>query len=121
MELDLAPLFGEWVARQKWFERAAAKPNTLSTVMPQFERELSDRVREALTKWGENDLLVLTGAAALFGLTRASTLVSNVAATIPGRLMLTFPGTHQGGIYRLLDARDGWNYLAVPIPSSDVV
>ena len=25
------------------------------------------------------------------------------------------------GIYRLLDARDGWNYLAVPIPSTDML
>jgi hypothetical protein len=31
-------------------------------------------------------------------------------------MVVTFPGTHQGGIYRLLDARDGWNYHAVPIP-----
>jgi hypothetical protein len=38
---------------------------------------------------------------------------------VPGRLLQTFPGTHEGGIYRLLDARDGWNYLAVSIPSTD--
>jgi len=32
---------------------------------------------------------------------------------------ITFPGLYQGGIYRLLDARDGWNYLGIPIPSND--
>jgi len=26
-----------------------------------------------------------------------------------------FPGEHEGNSYRLLDARDGWNYLAVPL------
>jgi hypothetical protein len=26
-----------------------------------------------------------------------------------------FPGVYENNNYRLLDARDGWNYLAVPI------
>jgi hypothetical protein len=120
-EFDLAPRFGEWVAAQNWFERAAKKPNTLSTVIPQFEQHLVIRVRAELAQCGPNDLLVLTGVASLFGLLRASALIAQVADAVPGRLVVAFPGTHQGGIYRLLDARDGWNYLAVPIPSADVV
>lgn len=120
-EFDLAPQFGHWVARQKWFERAAKRPSTLSTVLPQFEDELVLTLRTALAECGTNDLLALTGVASLFGIMRASTLIARVADAIQGRLLVTFPGTHQGGIYRLLDARDGWNYLAVPIPSTDVV
>lgn len=120
-EFDVAPCFGQWVAQQKWFERAAKRPGTLSTVIPEFEEDLVNRVRQALAACGPDDLLVLTGVAALFGLTRASTLISRVAEAIPGRMMVTFPGTHQAGIYRLLDARDGWNYLAVPIPSAELV
>ena len=38
----------------------------------------------------------------------------------PGRLLLGFPGKHNSGIYRLLDARDSWNYHAVPIPPDSV-
>jgi len=34
---------------------------------------------------------------------------------IAGRLLVFFPGEHEGNSYRLLDARDGWNYLAIPI------
>jgi hypothetical protein len=120
-DFDLAPQFGQWVAQQKWFERAAKRPSTLSMVLPQFEDELVRRVRGALKECGPNDLFALTGVASLFGITRASTLIVRVADAIQGRLLVTFPGTHQGGIYRLLDARDGWNYLAVPIPSTDVV
>ena len=120
-EFDLAPCFGIWVAHQKWFERAARRPGTLSTVIPQFEDDLVRRVRESLAACGPNDLFALTGVASLFGLTRASTLIARVADAIPGRMVVTFPGTHQGGIYRLLDARDGWNYLAVPIPSAELV
>ena len=120
-EFDLAPQFGRWVAQQKWFERAAKRPSTLSTVLPQFEDDLVRNVRDTLKQCGPNDLLALTGVASLFGISRASKLIAQVADAIPGRLLVTFPGTHRGGIYRLLDARDGWNYLAVPIPSSDLV
>ena len=34
---------------------------------------------------------------------------------IRGRLALFFPGDVDNNNYRLLDARDGWNYLAIPI------
>jgi hypothetical protein len=118
-EFDLAPEFGTWVASQTWFERASKRPATLGTVLPDFETYLARQLHECLARCGRNDILALTGAASLFGLTRASTLIKNVADAVPGRLLVTFPGTHQGGIYRLLDARDGWSYLAVPIPSSE--
>jgi hypothetical protein len=117
-EFDLAPEFGKWVARQGWFERAAKRPATLGTVLPDFEAQLVRQLRDRLGHCGSNDILALTGAASLFGIMRASTLIGRAADAIPGRLLVTFPGTHQGGIYRLLDARYGWNYLAVPIPSS---
>jgi hypothetical protein len=34
---------------------------------------------------------------------------------VRGRLVGFFPGQYEQNNYRLLDARDGWNYLAVPI------
>lgn len=120
-ELDLAPAFGEWVAQQQWFERAAKRPATLPTVIGQFENATAHRVCAALTACGCNDILALTGVASLFGLTRAQDLIGKVAKDVPGRLLVTFPGVHRDGIYRMLDARDGYNYLAVPIPSENVV
>ena len=120
-EFDLSPAFGEWVAAQPWFDRAAKRPATLSTVMGQFEAEITRRVQDALAQTGPNDILALTGVASLFGSIRAQSLIANVASTVPGRLLVTFPGIHRDGIYRLLDARDGYNYLAIPIPSTDVI
>jgi hypothetical protein len=114
-EFDIAPRFGSWVALQPWFERLAKRPGSLSTVLPQFEVYLAESIKRELAACGRNDILALTGIASLFGLTRASSLIGNVADSVPGRLLVTFPGAHRGGIYRLLDARDGWNYLAVPI------
>lgn len=117
-EYDLAPEFGVWVAGQTWFERVAKRPASLGTILPDFKAHLTDQLRKRLAACGPNDVFALTGVASLFGLVRASALINKVADAVPGRLLVTFPGTHQGGIYRLLDARDGWNYLAVPIPST---
>jgi hypothetical protein len=120
-ECDIAPRFGAWVAQQPWFERLAKRPGSLSTVLPQFEDDLARSIKSELSACRHNDILALSGIASLFGLTRASSLIDQIASSVPGRLLVTFPGAHRGGIYRLLDARDGWNYLAVPIPSTDMV
>ena len=119
--LDLAPLFADWIAAQTWFDRAAKRPGTLGTVIGQFEANMTRIIRAALSTCGPNDVLALTGVASLFGLIRAQALMGAVASDVPGRLLVTFPGVHRDGIYRLLDARDGYNYLAVPIPSANMV
>jgi hypothetical protein len=41
--------------------------------------------------------------------------MSQVENTIQGRLVVFFPGEFENANYRLLDARDGWNYHAIPI------
>jgi len=33
--------------------------------------------------------------------------------------LVFFPGERDGSNYRLLDARDGWNYLATPIAAQE--
>ena len=60
----------------------------------------------------------LLGAGTLFGLgdaVKVSALLNAVNEAVAGRLLVFFPGEHEGNSYRLLDARDGWNYLAIPI------
>jgi hypothetical protein len=50
--------------------------------------------------------------ASLYGFVRVSELIHDVERSIRGRLVVFFPGTKNENNYRLLDARDGWNYLA---------
>ncbi len=52
------------------------------------------------------------GLASLYGFMRVSELIRAVESSINGRFIFFFPGTKDGNNYRLLDARDGWNYLA---------
>ena len=51
----------------------------------------------------------------IYGFTKVSLLLKEVVHDIRGRLLLFFPGEYDNNNYRLLDARDNWNYLAVPI------
>jgi hypothetical protein len=115
--LDLAPLFPAWLASHEFFQALLDQPEEIRGLLPEFEAHLVETVRGALLSCESNDVLALTGCGSLFGLSRVSALIANVSSSISGRLLLTFPGRHSSGVYRLLDARDGWNYHAVPIPA----
>lgn len=115
--LDLATLVAPWFAAHELFEGLADQPDELPGLLPDFEAHVIKTVRSRLQSLGEQDILALSGAGALFGLMRASTLTQKVAPDIKGRLLLLFPGRHDNGVYRLLDARDGWTYRATPIPA----
>lgn len=60
-------------------------------------------------------VMAVCGVASLYGFTQVSLVLKEVVHEIQGRLLLFFPGEFDNNNYRLLDARDGWNYLAVPI------
>jgi hypothetical protein len=119
-QVDLAPLFGAWLAEQPFFERLATRPSQLESVLPDFEAHVVRLLKAELAACSKNDLVAVTGVASLFGLLRASVLIAQTASSVQGRMVVAFPGTHSHGVYRLLDARDGWNYLAVPIPSPEL-
>ena len=50
--------------------------------------------------------------ASLYGFVHISEIIRALERHIKGRLVVFFPGARDGSNYRLLDARDGWNYLA---------
>jgi hypothetical protein len=92
-------------------------PEALEPALDQLGEHLRGLVEAELTalEVDENTVVALLGVGALFGVYRVSQLIEGVNPLIRGRLLVFFPGEKQGNNYRLLDARDGWNYLAVPI------
>ena len=78
----------------------------------EFKPHVAQRLRDRLKHADENTVLALQGVASLYGFLRVSELIHEVEQAILGRLLVFFPGTKDGNNYRLLDARDGWNYLA---------
>jgi len=63
----------------------------------------------------EDTLIVLKDVSALFGFARLSEILKSCDNDFKGRLLIFFPGEFENNHYRLLDARDGWDYLARPI------
>lgn len=115
---DLLRDFADWLANEDYREAYFEDPTTVeATLEEDFLEFVADRVRQlaASSAADEETVIAVHGTASLFGLLRVSDLVSAVVSSIPGRLVVFFPGSHDNGVYRHLDATDGWNYLAVPI------
>ena len=116
---DLGDAAAAWLAGVKYRDRYFEKPELLPSALGSFREAAAARVRHVLTSptVDENTVTALLGVAGLFGFLRVSDLIQDVEAEVHGRLVVFFPGEYENNNYRLLDARDGWNYLAIPITS----
>ncbi len=120
-QIDLTDSFAEWMANHEYREAYFEQPEDMEIALSEFTQHVVASVSACLTAPGvdETTVVAITGLASLFGLTYASTVLEHVNASVRGRLLVFFPGRHDGSNYRLLDARDGWNYLAIPITAND--
>jgi hypothetical protein len=118
---DITDAFPKWMAAHEYRDAYFASPELLESALGDFKESVASRVRTGLNEADENTVVALLGAASLFGFGKVSELVQDVQDDIRGRLLVFFPGEHEQNTYRLLDARDGWNYMAVPITSHDGV
>jgi len=119
-EVDVTDAFATWMADDDYREEYFASPQDLQLKLDaEFAEHVADRIRHVLTQpeVTETSVVAVFGVGALFGFTRVSRILKMVETEIRGRLAVFFPGQFERNNYRLLDARDGWNYLAVPITS----
>jgi len=116
--ISLKNCFPSWIANHEYRDEYFADPEAL---VDQLDAEfkqyaikfLCDELANANAD--ENTLSAVTGVSSLFGFTRLSDVLSGCSTAFKGRLLIFFPGEYQKNHYRLLDARDGWSYLARPI------
>jgi hypothetical protein len=117
--VDMTVAFEEWMAANEYREQYFESPDLLETSMGSFLGDLTSRLGEQLgTHQDPAGVVGLLGAGTLFGLgdaVKVSALLNGLNEAIAGRLLVFFPGEREGNSYRLLDARDGWNYLATAI------
>ena len=118
-QVDITRHFETWMASHEYAQTYFEEPELLDTALPAFFGHLVENVRAELEAHRDaKGVIALVGAGTLFGLgdtVKVSALVSAISASVDGRLLVFFPGNHEHNSYRLLDARDGWNYLATPI------
>ena len=122
LECDLTAAFAEWMAGIDYRDSYFEAPEDLDLKLDDdFAQYAAGRVRAVLQR-PEADAESVTGVfgvASLFGFLRLSALMRAVEQEVKGRIAVFFPGEHEENQYRLMDARDGWNYLAVPITAQD--
>lgn len=117
-EVDLTNAFASWLAADDYRDAYFESPDDLQLKLnAEFPDYVADKVRAVLNRPDvtETSVVALFGVASLFGFARVSDVLKRVEGDVRGRLVVFFPGTFEQNNYRLLDARDGWNYMAVPI------
>lgn len=113
--VDLTASFAEWMNAHPYREAYFREPELLASTLPDFEEQLIGSLSNVLASQPERSVVGVTGAGALFGLTRISRVIERASPALRGRMLLFFPGSLDGHNYRLLNARDGWNYHSVPL------
>jgi hypothetical protein len=117
--VDISEEFERWMASHEYRDAYFANPTLMQPELVGFFEQLVADIREEIAvKSSLHTIIGMVGAASLFGLgdhVKVSALIERVQDQILGRLLVFFPGDVDGNSYRLLGARDGWNYLATLI------
>jgi hypothetical protein len=118
--VDLTRLLPEFLAAHKYRESIFQKPEHLKAGS-QLELRAAAVITEtcSLDEATSDSVVAITGLSSLFDFMRVSSLIERVEDHVRGRLLVFFPGEYAGNIYRFMDARDGFNYMAVPITSTE--
>jgi Domain of unknown function (DUF1788) len=118
--VDLTRLLPEFLAAHKYRESIFQKPQHLRAGTD-LEVRAAAQVKESFSREDADagSVVAVTGLASLFDFMRVSSLIERVEDSVPGRLLILFPGEYAGNVYRFMDARDGFNYMAVPITSTE--
>lgn len=117
LNFDFTDTFALWLSQQRYRESYYRKPDLIAPALESYSRWLTGQFSEYVEKHqaDSNTVVALTGVGALFGILKVRDVISECAPRVKGRLVVFFPGNYENNNYRLLDAYDGWNYLAVPI------
>ena len=118
--VDLTRLLPEWISAHEYCEDIFREPEHF-TANSDLENLAIERVRHACTREEVDaaSVVAITGLASLFDFMRVSSLIDRVEDSVRGRLLVFFPGEYAGNVYRFMDARDGFNYMAIPITSTE--
>lgn len=118
--VDLTRLLPEYLAAHKYRESIFQNPRHLRAGS-ELELRAANLINEACSREeaDANSVVAVTGLASLFDFMRVSSLIDRVEDSVQGRMLIFFPGEYAGNVYRFMDARDGFNYMAVPITATE--
>jgi len=118
MSVSMKKCFPSWMINHEYKEGYFKKPNH---IVDQLEADFIpfaiNFLKAELNKLDQDQdtLVAIKDVSSLFGFARLSEILKSCDKDFKGRLLIFFPGEFEHNHYRLLDARDGWDYLARPI------
>jgi hypothetical protein len=116
--ISLKLCFPSWMANHEYKEEYFSNPEY---IVDQLEADFIPYAISFLKKelqkveQDADTLIAIRDVSALFGFVRLSEILKSCDKDFKGRMLIFFPGEFEQNQYRLLDARDGWDYLARPI------
>lgn len=119
--VDLDRVFADWMAGQEYADDYFSYPDDLKQKLEtDFTSHVAAVIRRVLSSTTPNDAVGVFGVGTLFGFVHVSAVLKHLETSIPGRLVIFFPGSYDKNMFRLLDARDSWSYLSLPITLTEV-
>lgn len=118
IDLDFTSFFAQWMSKDEYKDEYFQHPEDIQIKLGgEFTAECADRLIALLRSADVNDntVVAIHGVACLYGFTRLHSILQKAESDIKGRLVVFFPGSYDQNVYRLMDGKDGWNYLATPI------
>lgn len=120
LSVDLTRLVPEYLAAHKYRDSIFKDPKHWRAGSD-LEARAASNIKEACAseEADASSVVAIIGLSSLFDCMRISKLIESVEDHVPGRLLVFFPGDYAGNVYRFMGARDGFNYMAVPITSTE--
>lgn len=119
--IDLTRTLPEFLAAHKYRESIFQNPPSYFRPGSEIETRAAAMVKGACSRdeTDANGVVAVTGLASLFDFVRISSLIDRTEDSVHGRLVVFFPGEYANNTFRFMEAREGFNYLAVPITSTE--
>lgn len=116
--ISMKVCFPIWMVNHEYKEGYFLDPeNIVDQLEAEFIPFAIKFLKEELSKieQDQDTLIAVRDVSSLFGFARLSEILKSCDKDFNGRMLIFFPGEFENNQYRLLDARDGWDYLARPI------
>jgi len=116
--ISLKKCFPTWMANHEYREEYFADPEALVDQLEvDFRQYVVNYLNDEISKpeFDGNTLIAIRDVTSIYGFARLSDILNGISKSVKGRILVFFPGEFEQNHYRLLDARDGWSYLARPI------
>jgi hypothetical protein len=120
-QIDLTGIYTDWINSLNKDERETCleTPAILEAYSDGFLSTIKEKIQAVVTsvlpEHRERSVFAMTGTMEFFDFVHVSDVVESLDNDFPGIFLVFFPGEREGNTYRFLGARDGWDYLAIPI------